>query len=157
MFELPPVSVPYTIRVDKAFHTADPPAGPTIYDIPVALDDTLRTKLNLAFGTSSHAPTIHQLSRLDEQLALTVQGINHAKAKHGFLTSMSKDPANFTKRWIKSQKRDLDVVIGAGTSGVEDWQDEEFRKGGDRGAWGTTQAMEGVSSYLYKQSKTAGA
>lgn len=96
----------------------------------------------------THGPTLQNISRIDDRLALVVQAMTHSKAKHGFFTSMSTDPANFVKRWISSQKRDLDVVLGAGAWGENDAQGVEWRKGGPEGLWASTEAWEGVGSFL---------
>ena len=31
------------------------------------------------------------------------------------MTGMAKDPVGFTKRWMSSQRRDLDMVLGEGS------------------------------------------
>ncbi len=154
MFEPPPVSLQYTVRVDKDFHSSREPS-PTIYDIPVPLDDTLRAQMDAVTQSPSHTPTLQKIARIDDQLALIVQKMNEAKAKHGFFTAMSKDPASFVKRWISSQKRDLDVILGAGAWGEEDWQGGEWRTGGLDGPWGTNEAWEGVGTYLSRTQKAA--
>lgn len=97
---------------------------------------------------------------------MVVQALNHAKAKHAFLTSMSEDPAGFVKRWLGSQRRDLETVMGKGPwgiggpgvpgsagFGVEDgeWKGEGWRRGGDEGVWGSREAWEGVGSFLSRQ------
>lgn len=147
MFELPPVKLAYTIRVDQDFHASGTPEA-TIYDIPVLLDDPLRDTLRQIIQSPTHGPTLQNIARIDDRLALVVQAMTHSKAKHGFFTSMSVDPANFVNRWISSQKRDLDVVLGSGVRGEGDWQSPEWRKGGADGPWGSSEAWEGVGSFL---------
>lgn len=64
---------------------------------------------------------------------------------------MSADPAGFVKRWIGSQKRDMEVVKGKGPWGwgeEMEWKDEEWRRGGGTGVWGSREAWEGVGSFL---------
>ncbi len=153
MSDLPPISLPYTIRVDKGFHSSGTPA-PTVYDITVPLEDSLHAEMLAVTQSPTHMPTLQSISQIDERLALLVQAMNHSKAKHGFFTSMSKDPANFVKRWISSQKRDLAVVMGSGAWSDEDWQETEWRKGGQTGPWGSSEAWESVGSWLSKQKDT---
>lgn len=148
LFDPPPIALNYTIRVDKPFHTTAPQPNYTIYDIPVPLSSPLTNQLKSLTRNPSHISALQQIARTDDDIALIVQKINEGKAKHDFFTSMSKDPARFVQRWISSQKRDLDVVLGAGAWGEEDWQGAEWRKGGNEGVWGSREAVEGVGSYL---------
>lgn len=147
LFDLPPVSLRYTIRVDKDFHSTDKPQ-PTIYDVRVPLEDPAEAQLKALSASTKHRDALQQMSRLDDALATTMLHLAQEKAKHSFFTSMSKDPANFVKRWISSQKRDLDVILGAGAWGDEDWQDAAWRTGGVDGPWGSREAAEGVGNYL---------
>lgn len=155
LFDPEPISLPYTIRVDKEYQSTESPE-PTVYDIPVALDDPLRARMIAVTQAPLHAPSLHNIARTDDQIASLVQSMAHSKAKHAFFTSMSKDPANFVKRWISSQKRDLDVVLGSSQWGEEDWQDASWRKGGLDGPWGSREAWEGVGTYLTRLKGSAG-
>ena len=149
--DVPPVSLPYTIRVDSAYHVGDKPVEPTIYDVTVPLEDPLQGQLRALASSPNYVPALHEIAAKDDELALQVQAMYHAKAKHGFFTAMSKDPANFVKRWVSSQKRDLDVILGAGSWGEEDFRSPEWRLGGAQGPWGSAEAVEGVGSYLTRQ------
>ncbi|OJD28881.1 swi-snf complex subunit [Diplodia corticola] len=151
---LPPYQLPYTIRVDKFYIAPDDgttASQPTIYDVLVPLDDPLR----IAMGRITTNPQmLNQIASLDESLALAVQAIQHSKAKHAFYTAFSTDPVNFVKRWISSQQRDLDVILGEATrGGGEDVSSEEFRRGGKEGVWGGDRALESVGLWLAKAGK----
>ncbi|KAI9723868.1 MAG: SWI/SNF complex component snf12 [Chrysothrix sp. TS-e1954] len=148
VFDLPPITLQYTIRLDQEYQETNHP--PTIYDIPVPLPDPMYARLHSVISSPSHASTLRQIALLDDRVAMKVQEMAHYKAKHAFFTGMAEDPANFTKRWISSQKRDLDVILGAGAYGDEDWQGPEWRQGGERGPWGSNEAVEGVSGFLSK-------
>ncbi|KAL9097867.1 MAG: hypothetical protein Q9165_000193 [Trypethelium subeluteriae] len=142
---LPPHRIPYTIRVDKSYH--DHPT-PTIYDIRVPVHSPLRAATLALTQSPTHLQTLQRIAQLDDQLATTVQALATEKAKHGFLTSMSRDPARFVRRWVSSQKRDLEVLLGEGVRGVgggEDGSAEEFRRGGREGVWGGELARESVA------------
>jgi len=154
LYDPEPISLPYTIRVDKEFQSAESPEA-TVYDIPVVLDDPLRAQMIAVTQSPSHTPTLQNIASLDDQIALLVQAMAHSKAKHGFFTSMSKDPVNFVQRWISSQKRDLDVVLGSSQWGEEDWQDASWRNGSQAGPWGSSEAWEGVGNYVSRLKPTA--
>ena len=154
MYDAPPVQLNYTIRVDKDFHSGDRPSPKTIYDIPVPIENSFKDQISSFLHPQTQTRVLSDIVHADDELAIVIQRINHAKAKHGFFTSLSKDPANFIKRWVSSQKRDLDVIMGAGAWGEEDWQGAEWRHGGADGPWGSHEAWEGVGSYLMKQDTT---
>lgn len=77
---------------------------------------------------------------------------------------MAADPVAFLKRWISSQKRDLEVILGESSrpgvrlpaamreekapddSGLS--LGDEWRKGGERGIWGGQNARESVGLFL---------
>ena len=153
LLPLLPIKLPYTIRVDPEFH-ADP--QPTVYDIRVPLDDPLRSRLTALITDPGYPATLREIAALDDRLALLVQAVARAKAKHGFFTAMSKDPAAFVRRWTSSQKRDLEVILGEatrggnGAAGQDDGagQAEEWRKGGAEGVWGTPGVRESVELWL---------
>jgi hypothetical protein len=145
---LPPITLPYTIRVDEEFHK-DP--QPTIYDIRVAVDDPLRVKLYPFITNPSYAGMLKDVALLDEQLANVIQAVGSSKAKHTFFTSLSQDPANFTRHWLSSQKRDLEVITGeAPRGGGEDATGDEWRRGGKSSVWATANARESVNVMLSK-------
>ncbi|EEH35495.2 SWI/SNF transcription activation complex subunit [Paracoccidioides lutzii Pb01] len=145
---LDPIKLSYTIRVDPEFHSNP---TPTIYDIRVAVDDPLRAKILAITTTPEYPNMLRQVANLDDQLALIVQAITHSKARHAFFQSLSEDPANFIKRWVSSQKRDLEVILGEATrGGGEDGSGPEFRRGGTNSAWDTPVAAEAVRYMLAK-------
>jgi SWI/SNF-related matrix-associated actin-dependent regulator of chromatin subfamily D len=146
---LPPVKLPYTIRVDEEFHK-DP--QPTVYDVRVAVDDPLREKMSAFLSNAGFASMLKEVATMDEQLATIVQAVHFSKAKHGFLTTLSEDPATFVNSWLSSQQRDLEVIMGeAMRGGGEDASGDEWRKGGKESVWGTVNAKESVSMMLAKQ------
>ena len=78
----------------------------------------------------------------------------HSKARHTFFKSLEKDPVNFIKRWTASQKRDLEVILGEATrGGGEDGGGEEFRRGGQKGVWGSETVRESVGLMVAKVGK----
>ena len=145
---LPPVKLPYTIRVDSEFQENP---TPTIYDVQVAVEDPRRAKILAFTREASHASSLRQISTLDEQLTLTILALNHSKARHTFYTAMSKDPTSFVRKWMGSQKRDLETILGEATKGGnEDGNTPEFQRGGSAGMWDTDIVKEAVRYRLAK-------
>jgi hypothetical protein len=146
---LEPIRLSYTIRVDQEFHK-DP--QPTIYDIQVPVDDPLRDSLLPLLNNPQYIAMLKEVTGLDDQLARVVQAIAVSKAKHSFFQSLSKDPANFIKNWLSSQKRDLEVIMGeAPRGGGEHASGDEWRRGGKDSVWATQNARESVNVLLSKQ------
>ncbi|KAI9852951.1 MAG: hypothetical protein M1838_003745 [Thelocarpon superellum] len=165
LLPLPPLKLPYTIRVDPVPTTVETDTGtgtgtgtltetpvqhpPTIYDIRVPVDDPLRAQLTAAITNPAYPTILREINNLDDQIALTTQALAHSKAKHGFLSSMSKDPVGFLRRWTSSQKRDLEVILGESTrGGGDEAQGDEWRRGGTQGVWGTEGVRESVELWL---------
>lgn len=148
-----PIKLPYTIRVDQDFHK-DP--KPTVYDIRVAVEDPLRQKMIALTSNPQYAASIRQINALDDQLSLVTQALTHSKAKHAFYTALSKDPATFIRRWLNSQRRDLETILGEATrGGGEDGSGPEFRRGGTSSVWETPVAREAVRYMLAKPDAAA--
>jgi len=143
-----PIKLPYTIRVDEDFHK-DP--TPTIYDIRVAVEDPLRQKMMALTQNPQYTSGLRQIASLDDQVSLIVQALTHSRARHSFYTALSKDPATFLKRWVNSQRRDLETILGdASFAGSGGGAGLEFRRGGANSAWDTPVAREAVRYMLAK-------
>ncbi|KAK1832753.1 SWI/SNF and RSC complexes subunit ssr3 [Podospora conica] len=152
---LPPLSLPYTIRVDEAFHTQPGGPPPTVYDVRVAVDDPLRARLApFVHPGTQHAATLRRVAEIDRDLGVIVQAIATHKAKHAFLKGMCEDPVGFVRAWLSSQKRDLEVIMGEATRGVgagEGTAGDEWRRGGRESIWNSVNARESVNVLLAKQ------
>ncbi|KAJ5575449.1 hypothetical protein N7450_009348 [Penicillium hetheringtonii] len=138
-----PIKLPYTIRVDEEFHKEP---TPTIYDIRVAVEDPLRTKMMALTQNPKYTAGMRQIASLDDQVALIVQALTHSRARHSFYTALSKDPVAFLRRWVNSQRRDLETIIGDAADG----HGPEFRRGGANSAWETPVARDAVRYMLAK-------
>ena len=100
-------------------------------------------------SNSQYPVSLRQIGALDDQLALIIQAVLHSKARHSFYTALSKDPATFVRRWLGSQRRDLETILGeAVRGGGEDGSGPEFRRGGANSAWNATVAREAVRYML---------
>jgi SWI/SNF-related matrix-associated actin-dependent regulator of chromatin subfamily D len=154
---LEPIRLDYTIRLDQEFHTLNPPAPPTVYDVRVAVDDPLRAKM-LAFTTNpQYTTSIRQIGLLDDQLTLIIQAILQSKARHSFYSALADDPATFIRRWLSSQRRDLETILGETTrGGGEDAGGPEFRRGGSQGVWNAPVAREAVRYMLARPAAATG-
>lgn len=148
-----PIKLPYTIRVDEEFHKEP---TPTVYDIQVAVEDPLRTKMMALTQNPQYTAGMRQIASLDDQVALIVQALNHSRARHSFYTALSNDPATFLRRWTNSQRRDLETILGdAPRGGGEDASGPEFRRGGPDSPWDTPVAKEAVRYMLAKPDASA--
>lgn len=145
---LPPIRLPYTIRVDEEFHK-DP--KPTVYDIQVSVDDDMRTSLLPLITNPRYLTMLKEVNNLDDQSARLVQAVSVSKAKHDFFTSISLDPTSFIRTWLSSQKRDLDVIMGEAPRGNStNTSSDEWRRGGKDSMWATQNARESVNVLLSK-------
>jgi len=155
---LPPIQLQYTIRVDKDYIAPSPESGkqpsqPTVYDVQVTLDDPLTPLLHSILRSKGSAETLQHIHNIDDQIVLLMSGISRSKAKHAFFTSMAKDPVAFIRRWLSSQKRDMEVIMGdASRGGGEDASGEEWKRGGPDSVWGSEIARESVALWLARQS-----
>ncbi|RMJ28159.1 complex, subunit [Aspergillus sp. HF37] len=148
-----PIKLPYTIRVDEDFHRGP---TPTVYDIQVAVEDPLRSKMMALTQNPQYTAGMRQIAALDEQVALIVQALTHSRARHSFYTALSNDPVSFVRRWVSSQRRDLETILGeAPRGGGEDGSGPEFRRGGAESAWDSPVAREAIRYMLAKPEAAA--
>ena len=144
LLSLRPIQLPYTIRVDQSFH-ASPSPPPTIYDIRVSIDDPLRSTYTHYLTAPDYASTLREIAELNNQTAMLVQAISSGKNRHVFFEGLARNPTGFLRRWLRSQKRDLEVMGGeAMRGGGEGADSEEWRRGGEEGVWGSRKARESV-------------
>jgi SWI/SNF-related matrix-associated actin-dependent regulator of chromatin subfamily D len=152
MHPLPPVKLPYTIRVDKDFH--DNPQ-PSIFDVRVQVDDPLRATLASYLTNASYTQNLVEIGSLNEQSAVIVQKIANSKSKHTFFDSLSKNPTEFIVKWLSSQKRDLEIIAGEATrGGGEDASGDEWRKGGKDSIWASDNVRESVSLLVGQKTRS---
>ncbi|KAG0056863.1 SWI SNF, matrix associated, actin dependent regulator of chromatin, sub d, member 1 [Gryganskiella cystojenkinii] len=121
-----PIVLEYTVRVDKPYHLSS-----HCYDLDVEVDDpTLKTKISsLISSTAMNATTgslPKQIHAHDEQIMQYIQSMNNSKTKRDFLLRFADDPADFLERWIASQSRDLEVILGESHVNLEEQRRSEF-------------------------------
>ncbi len=151
MTPLPPVKLPYTIRVDKEFHENP---QPTIYDIQVQVDDPLKAALASYLTNPIYANNLREIATHDQHTAILIQSIMNSKSKHQFFDALSKNPTDFIAKWLSSQKRDLEVLAGEATrGGGEDASGDEWRKGGQDSIWASDVVKQSVGLMVGPRTK----
>jgi SWI/SNF-related matrix-associated actin-dependent regulator of chromatin subfamily D len=107
---LPPITLPFKLRLAPG-----PPAPSTIYDLQVLADDPLdlftahfRRSTNQANG--EYVARLQKIAHLDAQIATCVQALRESTAKIDFQRELAADPVGFIRRWIRSQKADMDII-----------------------------------------------
>ncbi|KAF9999491.1 SWI SNF, matrix associated, actin dependent regulator of chromatin, sub d, member 1 [Entomortierella chlamydospora] len=123
-----PIVLEYTVRVDKPYHLSS-----YCYDLDVEVDDPLfkskissllsSTSLNSANTTNSLPKQIHAQ---DEQIMQYIQSMHNSKTKRDFLLRFANDPADFLDRWVASQSRDLEVILGESHVNLEEQRRSDF-------------------------------
>lgn len=115
-----PVVIEYLIRVDKPFH-----ASSKVYDVEVELESAVRQKMmHIVSSTQSQK----EIMAHDEKIVQCVQSINNSKIKRDFLSQFSKEPVEFINKWIASQARDLEVILGENKMNLEELRKSDFYK-----------------------------
>ncbi|KAJ1557186.1 SWI/SNF complex component snf12, partial [Cladochytrium tenue] len=59
-------------------------------------------------------------------ISKAIEAIHQAKLKREFMLAFAKDPVNFVNRWVASQSRDLETILGGARTGVEEMRHSEF-------------------------------
>jgi len=145
------VSVPFTIRVDEDYHSLPDKEQVTIVECDVWIDDPVRDYI-LAF-TSSKVWNDHlrQILDMDEQLALVMQKTKIGVARAKFFKSFSEDPIGTVQRWLSSQERDLEILLGENFAVKPDCSlPDELRRGGPDSIWSSEKVRDAVNYMLSK-------
>ncbi|KTW31221.1 uncharacterized protein T551_01294 [Pneumocystis jirovecii RU7] len=122
LLPLDPIVIKYTICTDKDLNMSE-----FAYDIEVDIDDPIRQKMiNILSSLSSQK----KITELDDQIASVIQAINNSKVKYNFFEGFAQNPAIFIEKWLSSQSRDLEIILGDDDAreriGIEDKQRSEF-------------------------------
>ena len=102
-----PVEIKYTIRTDVPAHFSQ-----EVYDVVVNVDDPIRARMGAVVASPTYAQALGEILKLDDQTAVLCQAVAHSKAKRDFWRAFSEEPAGFVKRWVSSQKRDMETLMG---------------------------------------------
>jgi len=156
---LPPIELPYTIRFDEAWHNApetSPGSKRTVYNVRVEGEDVLKKRYKRFLANPEHAKTFKLIKEKDRETCLLIQALKMSKARWDFFSGISKDPAGYLAKWMSSQKRDLEVMMGdAQRGGGEDGQGEEWRRGGDDSVWKTESVAQAARMLLATDKRRA--
>ncbi|CAG4913712.1 unnamed protein product [Colias eurytheme] len=110
------------------------------YDIDVEVDDSLKAQMNSFLLSTANQ---HEIQGLDAKIHETVDTINQLKTNREFFLSFSKDPQQFTQKWLLSQARDLKTMSGNANGNPEEERRSAFYAQGWCG--------EGVARYLHQR------
>jgi SWI/SNF-related matrix-associated actin-dependent regulator of chromatin subfamily D len=97
-------------------------------------------------GNPETITRLKQISQLDADIALAVQGMGNSKAKIAFLNALSADPVGFVKKWISSQRADEEVILAE-----EKGKGSEWNRSGPDGIWASDAARESVGQLLARK------
>ncbi|KAI9245743.1 hypothetical protein BY458DRAFT_528491 [Sporodiniella umbellata] len=115
-----PIVLHYTIRVGKKFNLS-----PQAYDVDVELDSVLKQKM---MNVVSASQVQKDILALDDKVVQCVQSISNSKIKRDFLMRFSTHPKEFMNKWINSQAREIEAVLGETKVNLEDVRQTEFYK-----------------------------
>jgi len=102
-----PVVIPYVVRMDSST------VGELkAFDIEIDVDDYASKMRVREVMTALSPETAQHIQQLDDEISLSVVSVRNSKVKRDFLESFAKDPAEFIERWLASQARDLETVMG---------------------------------------------
>ncbi|KAG8714226.1 SWI/SNF complex component snf12 [Ceratobasidium sp. 394] len=105
-----PVILRYDLRLDPGM----PNSPPKAFDIPIDVDDVaLKTKMQEAYVAITGSDGT-EIQALEEKISQTIAQITSLSLKREFCKSFAADPQRFIHRWIESQARDLDTILGQG-------------------------------------------
>ncbi|KAJ3010026.1 SWI SNF, matrix associated, actin dependent regulator of chromatin, sub d, member 3 [Thoreauomyces humboldtii] len=100
-----PVCLTYTISTDKEYQYSQ-----FAYDIEVDMPNAGREHLEQSTIVTSQMA--REIGALDEQITTQIQTINQCKLKRDFMLAFAEDPIAFLDRWMVSQARDLETILG---------------------------------------------
>jgi len=113
-----PVVLEYLIRVDKEYHLSR-----HAYDIDIEVDDTIRAKMASVVASTA---TQKQIMDLDEKIVQHVASVNNSKIKRDFLLQFATSPVDFINKWVASQARDLEIILGESRVNLEEMRRTDF-------------------------------
>ncbi|RUS30535.1 hypothetical protein BC938DRAFT_479278 [Jimgerdemannia flammicorona] len=113
-----PIILEYIIRVDKEYHLSR-----HAYDIDIEVDDAIRAKMASVVASTA---TQKEIMTLDEKIVQCVQSVNNSKIKRDFLLQFATSPVDFINKWVASQARDLEIILGESRVNLEEMRRTDF-------------------------------
>ncbi|KIK65065.1 hypothetical protein GYMLUDRAFT_220324 [Collybiopsis luxurians FD-317 M1] len=121
---------PQPIILNYTFDPSVPPPEPerpSAWDVEVKMEDSaLKGRMSVMLHANKETATA--LAKMDEEISLLAQSLHNSHLKRTFLQSFANDPAKFIHTWLESQSRDLESVLGAGSSEGLTLRQEELRR-----------------------------
>ncbi|KAH7096157.1 SWI/SNF complex 60 kDa subunit [Auriculariales sp. MPI-PUGE-AT-0066] len=103
-----PLELRYTVNV-----SAEAPAGSmTAFDVDIETEDIALREKQKAVVFNQSPESLKAIQEIDDEVAQVAQMVRNAKEKRDFLLQFAEDPVKFVDRWLASQSRDLEVVLG---------------------------------------------
>ncbi|XP_078254569.1 SWI/SNF-related matrix-associated actin-dependent regulator of chromatin subfamily D member 3-like [Rhinoraja longicauda] len=107
------------------------------YDIDVEVDDPLKCQMSSFLLSTANQ---QEIAGLDNKIHDTIESINQLKIQRDFMLSFSKDPKCYIQEWLRSQTRDLKIMMDVVGSPEEERRAEFYQQ-----SW----SQEAVSRYFY--------
>ncbi|KAG9095886.1 SWI/SNF complex component snf12 [Ceratobasidium sp. 370] len=105
---------PIILRYDLKLDPGMPNPPPKAFDIPIDMDDiALKTKMQEAHVAITGSD-VAEIQALEDKISQIIAQITSLSLKREFCKSCAADPQRFIHRWIESQARDLDTILGQG-------------------------------------------
>lgn len=89
------------------------------------MDSAARQKM---MNIISSSQVQKEIMTYDDKIVQCVQSINNSKIKRDFLLQFSKEPVEFINKWIASQARDLEIILGESKVNLEEIKQTDFYK-----------------------------
>ncbi|KAI8585520.1 hypothetical protein BDZ88DRAFT_455878 [Geranomyces variabilis] len=114
-----PIVLQYTISTDKEHQYAQ-----YAYDIDVETPSPVREH----YEQISIIPTqiAKDIGMLDEKITTLIQAMNMCKLKRDFMLAFADDPIAFLDKWMASQSRDLESLLGDTHINVDETRRAQF-------------------------------
>ncbi|KAK9477963.1 hypothetical protein V1514DRAFT_332471 [Lipomyces japonicus] len=104
LLPLDPIVINYTIKVNTELTQLEQPL-----EIEVDVESPQRKNLEQLLINYNNQD---EILALDDQIGITIQELANSKLRRDFFAQMAHDPAGFVDRWVGSQARDLEIVLG---------------------------------------------
>lgn len=117
LLPMDPITIDYMVKVDQE------KTDPSVFDIEVEVTDPLQHKM---VAWTSHHGFQREISTLEQQLMAIIHRIHSHRLKREFMLAFANDPVHFIQRWLDSQSRDLEVLLGDHQVNLEAQRRVEF-------------------------------
>ncbi|ORY77656.1 hypothetical protein BCR35DRAFT_305438 [Leucosporidium creatinivorum] len=122
-----PVVIEHTVRVDTDAGAKNHIA----FDLELTVEDPARAEMErVSHILNTPSEKMKEIMALDEKIALDALSARTSYLKRTFLTSFASSPTTFLQKWVSSQSRDLDLILGgdrasqSSIGGGSTWREE---------------------------------